>query len=211
MDQRGWGRSSGRLPEPWVDAFVPDLEVVLDELGVGEFAVIAQSMGGWTVNAFCEVHPERIRAAIMAGTTGGFVPPRVRSLYQKARDRAHEMQSLWQMDRGPHQALGSRMYNEQPALAQLYIMLSGLNQPANKNLGTGLPLAERNNLHLIGDTFFLYGDEDIVCPRQVIEAAATETSGSVAHCIPRTGHSAYFERANVFNSSVLSFLNSCYA
>lgn len=211
VDQRGWGRSSGLLPEPWVDAFVPDLAAVLDELGIGEFAVIAQSMGGWTVNAFCQAHRGRIRAAVMAGSTGGFVPPRVRPLYQKARDHAHEMQSLCQLGRGPHPALGPRIYNERPALAQLYTMLSGLNQPLNKNLSTGLPLTERNDLHLIGNTFFIYGDEDIVCPREVIEAAAIETSDSVAYCIPHSGHSTYFERSDVFNRKVLSFLESCYA
>jgi len=53
VDQRGWGRSTGPLPEPWTDAFVPNLEAVLEELGVEEFAVVAQSMGGWTVDAFC--------------------------------------------------------------------------------------------------------------------------------------------------------------
>ena len=211
VDHRGWGRSSGLLPEPWTDAFVPDLEVVLDQLGVGEFAVIAQSMGGWGVSAFCNTHRERIQAAVLTGTTGGFVPPQLRSLYENARVRAREMQSLWQLGHGPHQALGSRIYNEQPALAQLYIMLSGLNQPLNRNLSTGLPLSETNNLHLIDNTFFIYGDEDVVCPRQVIEAAAKETSGSVTHCVPHSGHSTYFEFADVFNKKVLNFLESCYA
>ena len=211
VDQRGWGRSNGLLPEPWVDAFVPDIEVVLDELGVEEFAVVAQSMGGWTAHAFCQAHQGRIRAAVMSGSTGGFVPPRVRSLYQKARDYANEMTLLWQQGRGPHPALGSRMYNEQPALAQLYTMLNGLNQPLNKNLSVGLPLTERNDLHLIENTAFIYGDEDAVCPRQAIEAAARETPGSVAYCIPYSGHSSYFERAEVFNRKALGFLESCYA
>ena len=75
VDQRGWGRSTGPLPEPWTDAFVPDLEAVLEELGVEEFAVVAQSMGGWTVDAFCRSNPGRVLAAVMTGTTGGYVPP----------------------------------------------------------------------------------------------------------------------------------------
>lgn len=211
VDHRGWGRSSGFLPEPWANAFVPDLEVVLDELGVGEFAVIAQSMGGWALNAFCKTHRDRIRAAVLTGTTGGFVPRWVRSLYESAREHAREMQSLWQLGHGPHPALGSRIYNEQPALAQLYIMLSGLNQPLNRNVSAGLPLSETNYLRLIGNTFFIYGDEDVVCPRQVIEAAAKETPGSVVHCVPRSGHSTYFEFADLFNRETLNFLKSCYA
>jgi 3-oxoadipate enol-lactonase len=210
VDQRGWGRSSGPLPEPWVEAFVPDLEAVLDELDVREFAVIAQSMGGWTVNAFCQAHQERIRAAVMAGSTGGFVPPKVRPLYQDALERKRELQLLWQMGRGPHPALGPRIYNEQPALAQLYTMLGRLNRPLNKNRSAGLPLTERNDLRLIGNTAFIYGDEDAVCPRQVIEATASETPGSVTYCIPHSGHSTYFERADRFNRTALDFLKSYY-
>ena len=147
----------------------------------------------------------------MAGSTGGFVPPRVRSVYQKALDRQRELQVLWQAGRGPHPALGPRIYNEQPALAQLYTMLGRLNKPLAKNRSKGLPLTETNNLHLVRKTAFIYGDEDAVCPTQVIETVAAETPGSMAYCIPHTGHSTYFERADMFNRTALDFLKSCYA
>ena len=88
VHQRGWGRSTGPLPEPWTDAFVPDLEAVLEELGVEEFAVVAQSMGGWTVDEFCRSNPGCVRAAVMTGTTGGYVPPGTEAVYQKARETA---------------------------------------------------------------------------------------------------------------------------
>lgn len=210
VDQRGWGRSEGSLPERWVDAFVPDLEVILDELDVEEFAVIAQSMGGWTANAFCRAYPKRIRVAVMTGTTGGYVPPKLRSLYQKARVRADEMRSLWKSGDGPHQALGSRIYREQPALAYLYEALSRLNRSSSPNTETGLSLETENNLCLPEHVLFIYGDEDIVCPKEVVEAAAAEAAGSTTCCIPQCGHSVYFERADTFNQEVYGFLKLRY-
>jgi 3-oxoadipate enol-lactonase len=210
VDQRGWGRSGGPLPEPWADAFVPDVEAVLEELGIEEFAVVAQSMGGWTVDAFCRSSPGRVRATVMTGTTGGYVPPGTEAIYRKARETAGEMRSLWRSNRGPHQALGQRAYDEQPALARLYEMLVGLNRPLNTNLDAGLPLVTENRLRLPKDVLFLYGEEDLVCPPEVIEAAATEVPGSVARYIARSGHSVYFERADAFNQEVSGFLSACY-
>jgi 3-oxoadipate enol-lactonase len=210
VDQRGWGRSGGPLPEPWTGAFVPDLEAVLEELGIAEFAVVAQSMGGWTVDAFCRSNPGRVRTAVMTGTTGGWVPPGTEALYQKARETASEMWSLWRAGRGPHQALGARAYDEQPALARLYEMLGRLNSPLDADPDAGLPLVTESRLCLPEDVLFVYGEEDLVCPKEVIEAAAAEVSGSVARRIARSGHSVYFERADAFNREVSGFLSACY-
>jgi len=210
VDQRGWGRSGGPLPEPWTAAFVPDLEAVLEELRVEEFAVVAQSMGGWTVDAFCRSNPGRVRAAVMTGTTGGYVPPETEVAYSKARETAAEMRAMWSAGRGPHQALGQRAYREQPALARLYEMLVRLNRPMDANIDAGLPLATENRLSLPEDVLFVYGEEDLVCPKEVIEAAATEVTDSVTRCIARSGHSVYFERADAFNREVYGFLSACY-
>lgn len=209
VDQRGWGRSRGLLPLPWVDAFVPDLEAILENLGIEEFAVIAQSMGGWTVNAFHQANPERIRAAVMTGTTGGYVPLATKPAYENARNRVRDMRSLWCQGRGPHPALGSRIYDEQPALAQLYEMLTALNRPASTDPDLGLPLTS-SHFDLLENVLFVYGEEDLVCPRDIIETTAAEISGSTIHSIARSGHSAHFERADAFNREVSDFLNGCY-
>jgi 3-oxoadipate enol-lactonase len=210
VDQRGWGRSAGPLPEPWTDAFVPDLEAVLEELGVEEFAVVAQSMGGWTVDAFCRRNPGRVRAAIMTGTTGGYVPPGTEAVYQKARETAAGMRSLWRAGRGPHPALGARAYDEQPALARLYEMLVKLNRPLDTDPDAGLPLTTEEHLRLPEDVLFIYGEEDPVCPREVVKAVAAGVPESVGHCVARSGHSVYFERADAFNREVSGFLSACY-
>lgn len=210
VDQRGWGRSSGLLPEPWVEAFVPDLHLVLAELGVKEFAVVAQSMGGGTVNAFGAAYPGRIRAAVLSGTTGGFVAPPARALYQAASAQTDAARSNWVAQRGQHPAAGPRLYVEQPALARLYEMISALNQPPRVAPDSGPPQAERQALHLPKAALFIYGDEDTLCPPALIEATAATLPGSTLHRVAQSGHSPYFERAAEFNGVVSSFLSASY-
>ena len=75
IDARGFGRSVGPLPVPWTDAFVPDLALVLDEVGAAECALVGHSMGGWTATAFCRADPARVKTVVMSASTGGFWPP----------------------------------------------------------------------------------------------------------------------------------------
>lgn len=210
VDHRGWGRSSGLLPEPWVDAFVPDLLLILAELDVQEFAVIAQSMGGWTVNAFCQAYPGRVRAAVMSGTTGGFAPAAFQPVYHAARTQADVLSAEWKAGRGPHPAIGARMYREQPALARLYEMLSALNPRLRIDPNSGPLQPYRSALHLPSSALFIYGDEDAFCPPDVIEAVAATMPGTTTCGIPQTGHSPYFERAGAFNAAVSDFLRERY-
>lgn len=205
LDQRGWGRSRGPLPEPWVEAFVPDLAAVLDHLGVDRFAVVAQSMGGWTVAAFGETYPERIVAAVMSGTTGGYFPAAARALVEQAWEESNRMAERWQRGEGPHPAVGARMYAEQPALARLYAMITGLNPP--KPHRSRSQLVERPALRVPGQTLFITGEEDPMLPSAVVDAVAAELPGSRVHHLPRCGHSPYFERAAAFNAVVLAFLD----
>jgi 3-oxoadipate enol-lactonase len=146
----------------------------------------------------------------MTGTTGGYVPPATEAVYCEARETAAEIRSLWRAGRGPHQALGSRAYKEQPALARLYEMVVRLNRPLSADLDAGLPLMTENRLRLPEDVLFVYGEEDLVCPREAIEATAAEVPGSVVRYIARSGHSVYFERAGAFNREVADFLSARY-
>ncbi len=206
VDQRGWGRSGGVLPEPWADAFVPDLDAVLAALGVSEFAVVAQSMGGITANVFCGRYPGRVQAAVLCGTTGGFVPPAVQSLYYTAMTLADEQRAGWTGDSLAHPALGAHLYREQPNLARLYVMLSALNAPPRIAPDAGPPGPHEHQWHLPPHTLLIYGEEDALYPPEIVEAVAAEVPGCTALPVARTGHSVYFERPELFNDAVAAFL-----
>jgi DNA-binding SARP family transcriptional activator/pimeloyl-ACP methyl ester carboxylesterase len=67
-DERGNGLSDWDNVEFSVDAFVRDLEAVVDALGLDRFALIGSSKGGPTSIAYAARHPERVSHLVLYGT-----------------------------------------------------------------------------------------------------------------------------------------------
>ena len=67
-DERGNGLSDWDSPEFSVDAFVRDLEAVVDTLGLDRFALMGSSKGGPTAMAYAARHPERVSHLVLYGT-----------------------------------------------------------------------------------------------------------------------------------------------
>jgi DNA-binding SARP family transcriptional activator/pimeloyl-ACP methyl ester carboxylesterase len=67
-DERGNGLSDWDVPEFSVDAFVRDLEAVVDTLGLDRFALMGSSKGGPTAAAYAARHPQRVSHLILYGT-----------------------------------------------------------------------------------------------------------------------------------------------
>jgi pimeloyl-ACP methyl ester carboxylesterase/DNA-binding SARP family transcriptional activator len=66
-DQRGSGLSDWENPDFSVDAFVRDLEAVVDALGLDRFALIGSSRAGSTAIAYAARHPERVSQLVLHG------------------------------------------------------------------------------------------------------------------------------------------------
>ncbi len=66
-DQRGHGLSDWENPEFSVDAFVRDLEAVVDALGLDRFALLGSSRAGSTAIAYAARHPERVSQLVLHG------------------------------------------------------------------------------------------------------------------------------------------------
>lgn len=67
-DERGNGLSDWDNPTFSVDAFVRDLEAVVDALGLDRFALMGSSKGGPTAMAYAARHPERVSHLVLYGT-----------------------------------------------------------------------------------------------------------------------------------------------
>jgi DNA-binding SARP family transcriptional activator len=67
-DERGNGLSDWDNADFSVDAFVRDLEAVVDALGLDRFALIGSSKGGPTSIAYAARHPERVSHLVLYGT-----------------------------------------------------------------------------------------------------------------------------------------------
>ena len=66
-DERGNGLSDWDNPTFSIDAFVRDLEAVVDALGLDRFALIGSSKGGPTAMAYAARHPERVSRLVLYG------------------------------------------------------------------------------------------------------------------------------------------------
>ena len=67
-DERGNGLSDWDNPTFSVDAFVRDLDAVVDALGFDQFTLIGSSKGGSTAIAYAALHPERVLRLVLYGT-----------------------------------------------------------------------------------------------------------------------------------------------
>ena len=66
-DERGCGLSDWQVPDLSFDAWVRDLETVVDALGVERFALLGISQGGAVAVNYAARHPERVSHLILFG------------------------------------------------------------------------------------------------------------------------------------------------
>jgi 3-oxoadipate enol-lactonase len=203
FDHRAFGRSldtdgAGRR------AFAEDIHQLLDRLGIDQIALVAQSMGGRTAVGFAVRNPGRVRALVLAGTTGGAVSDEVR-----ARQDEHRQSPLGRLSLA-RRAVSPRLRRERPDLAHLYRLLGKLNPPRPRDFLAPIPGFRGSSagalaaLHI--PILFLVGEEDTITPPEIVRLAHQQVPGSQFDVIAGAGHSAYFERAEAFNERVQRFL-----
>lgn len=66
-DERGCGLSDHDVEDWSLDAFVNDLETVVDELGLERFPLLGLSQGGAVAVTYADRHPERVSRLVLVG------------------------------------------------------------------------------------------------------------------------------------------------
>ena len=204
FDHRGFGHSADELEGPGSDSFVDDLTGLLDHLGVDRAHLVAQSMGGRTMLGFAAAHPQRTRSLVMADTVGGMAVEEVSGLHRKWRESHQSSEQVGSRALSP----GFRKKNQE--LANLYLQISSTNppRPPASDQSTGQspgPDAERLGC-TTAPVLFIVGEEDVMTPPEVVEAGAKYVPGARVTRVPEAGHSVYFEKPEIFNFVVSSFI-----
>jgi 3-oxoadipate enol-lactonase len=204
---RGFPPSSPVAGSAAPDAFTDDLAALIEELNCNDVALVAQSMGGWTCLDYALREPKRVRALVMASTSGRLDfnqlnEPEIRNWVGQSPSALAELQA-----RGVHPAAGERMAREQPALAQLYWQISDM-APASFREAVRARIREQRVQspeileRLPMPVLFITGDEDWVFPPAAGPALARLAPKGSAVRVPAAGHSVYFERAAQFNELI---------
>jgi 3-oxoadipate enol-lactonase len=208
LDQRAFGRSVDSPNGPGRRAFGSDLKELLDHLGIGDVAIVAHSMGGRTAAGFIlraqDPAQRKVWALVLSGTHGGVVTSRSRELQEQLREQANG-RSLRE------RALSPSFVASEPELAYLYSQISRLNPrrpedflaPIPGYLGTTREAFAERGLPVL----FITGTEDEVMSPEAVRIASETLPGARLVEITGAGHSAYFERPDVFNSAVGEFLH----
>jgi pimeloyl-ACP methyl ester carboxylesterase len=209
---RGFPPSSAADGASAPEGYADDLAALLDALGLDEVALVAQSMGGWTCLEYALRAPKRVRALVMASTSGTVDFRQLKAPEVEAwADRSSRMLVDLQA-RGVSPASGERMAREQPALAQLYAQISALTDAGFRETTRHKIMAMRvRPPPVLGElpmpVLFLTADEDWVFPPAAGPALAPLARAGRAVRVPAAGHSLYFERAGAFNRIVEEFLS----
>ena len=211
FSHRGFPPSS-RVPGSTApDAYADDLAALIDTLDLAEVTLVGQSMGGWTCLEYTRRHPQRVRALIMASTSGTLDfnqlgDPGIREWVRQAPAALTALAA-----RGIHPASGERMAREQPALAHLYgEILELADATFREEVRRRLFELRGHRPDLLRELpmplLFITGDEDWVFPPMAGPLLAALAPRGQALRVPAAGHSVYFERAAQFNAALGRFL-----
>src|SRR6266446_2213015 len=209
------GFSPSRITSGSVDPalFEEDLLALVDNLGLTDVQLVAQSMGGWACLNFAVRHPRRVRALVMASTGGAVDPNTLDAVDRKSIESwlaARRGIQAELLKRGIHPAAGERMAREQPALEFLYREIDRLSGGLDKEalrprLMAARTLPAEDLKRLTVPVLFISGTEDIVFPPPAAAALASLVPGAKLESVPEAGHSVYFERPEIFNRLVSDF------
>lgn len=213
---RGFAPSSPLPGGPDPDQYAADLAALIDHLQIQDVRVVAQSMGGWAAVEYAIAHPGRVRALVLAATTGT-LDHRKMAQPERARLETWQAESAdtrirWR-EQGIHPAAGARMATEQPAMHLLYRHIDDMNRSLDKEALRARMMAIRvrdpaDLARARCPVLFIANDEDVQIPPFAADAMSRVIPGARAVHIPDAGHSAYFERPQTFNRIVEEFLDA---
>ncbi|MEO8714680.1 MAG: alpha/beta hydrolase [Acetobacteraceae bacterium] len=211
---RGFAPSSPLPGGPDPADYAGDLAALVAHLDLPDVRLVAQSMGGWGGVEYALRRPHGLKALVLAATTGSIDPRRLPEPDRRRLSAWEEAASRTQAElarRGIHPAAGVRMADEQPALHLLYRHIDDMNAGLDKTalrrrLGERRTRAPEDLAGIACPILMIANDEDTVIPPAAADGIARIVAGvRVAH-IAEAAHSAYFERASVFNAIVEEFL-----
>ncbi len=214
FSHRGFFPSTAPEGGPDPKDYAGDLAALVDELGLGDIRLVCQSMGGWTGVEYALLRPGRVKALVLAATTGSLDARQVDEATRaklEAWNAAHATMRAELAARNILAAGGVAMAEHQPALHHLYGQIDALSVGLDKE-AVRKRLYDQRSRHPADlaaaqcPVLFLPGGDDIVLPPFAGAAMAPLIPGARVASLPVAGHSAYFEHAAAFNALVEAFL-----
>jgi pimeloyl-ACP methyl ester carboxylesterase len=205
-DRRGFGRSAVDAAGPQPGTGADDLKALLDRLGLDRVHLVGTAAGGIVSLDFALSFPDRLRSLVLANTIGGVQDPEYVALGARLRP-APQFNTL----PPDFRELGPSYRAANPEGTEQWRALERVSRPAGST-----PQAQtmRNRITFAGleqirvPTLLLTGDADLYTPPAVLRMFASRMQGAQSVVVPESGHSTYWEQPDIFNRTVLDFLET---
>jgi pimeloyl-ACP methyl ester carboxylesterase len=209
-DLPGFGGSAPLEATLTMDILARELECFLDERELERVVVCGLSMGGYVALALWRLHPERIRALVLADTRAGPDTAEGRLARYERATLARSAGAGAVADAMLPQLLSQETREAHP---EVETRLRAIMDTASVEGVAGAldGMAERaDSTGLLGTidvpTLVIVGEQDVIAPVPEAEKLAAGIPGAQLVTIPGAGHVTCMEAAPAFNAALAAFL-----
>ncbi len=202
FDRRGWG---GSLPDPSTGpqpgSIAGDLEALADTLKLPKFELVGVAGGGFAVLDYLGWHPERVRSAVVAASTGAITDPEIADFFKRI--------AVPSLESGPPSVLevGASYRGGNP---QGTARWEAIQAAARQNGAAAQPLRTPNTYAKLATiptpVLVINADADLLAPPGLMRLWAVHLKHHEWAVIDDAGHSVAWEKPAAFNGLVLAFL-----
>lgn len=210
-DLPGFGESEPSSGEQSVDSYARLLLDLLDQLGVGRFAVAGVSMGGYILLAMMRLAPERIIAAVLSDTRETPDPPEARGkrydsieavkregIRPVVEDMVPKMLTPETISLGDERSRETRAMMERSSAAGVVAALKALAER---------PDASQTLAQSTIPILIVVGDRDTITPPADASRMHGVAPSSEVAIIHEAAHLSNVEQPRLYNEAVQQFLD----
>jgi len=203
FDRVGWGRSEldeGAAPGTAAD----DLQGLLAFLRVDRFHLVGTAAGGFVAFDYALSFPERLRSLTVANSIGGVQDEEYLALGRRLRPSPQfDALPVDVREVGPTyraaDAAGTARWAELSRQSRLARPL-----PSPQTFKNRIMFARLETIRV--PSLLISGGADMYAPPPVMRLFADHMRGAEMLAVPDAGHSTFWEQAELFNRTILSFL-----
>jgi pimeloyl-ACP methyl ester carboxylesterase len=178
-----------------------DLHNLVEFLGIGKFHAVASAAGCSITLDYAHSHPDRLFSMALASGVGGVRDPDYTKLSESLRPRGFDDMPSDFRELGPsYRAANPEGVRQWLAFEHRAVTGNRAGQrPANNVTWSSLEKMQVPTLLMVGDA-------DLWQPPAMMRFYANRIPNSELVVVPEVGHSIYWERPDLFNSTVLDFV-----
>lgn len=198
--RRGYqGSEAG--PHEHVPTGAEDLAALADALGIQRFHLVGSAGGAFVSADFAIHYPQRLRSLTLACSILGVQDGGIAELNAALRVQGFDAMPAYFRELSPSYRAAN------PEGTTRWRDLEASSVPGDRVMQPNSPQLTLASLKQLSVPHqLLCGDSDLIAPPPLMRRLAAQLGNAPLHVIPECGHSAYWERPDLFNRHVLDFL-----